>query len=78
MKQLRYRITTDRDGSLEGDDLKLWHVIASGGDTDRLLCSGLAMDAAGDIEVDVKLVVRGGITCPQCLSAIRDIKAIRL
>lgn len=78
MRQLRYRITKDRDGSLVEDDFKLWHVSAPGGDTDQLLCSGIAMDAAGDIEVDVKEVRRGGVTCQLCLSAIREVKAIKL
>jgi hypothetical protein len=32
----------------------------------------------GEIEYEVKSVERGGVTCPYCLSQIREIKAINL
>ncbi|PSV00613.1 hypothetical protein C9J27_05610 [Photobacterium kishitanii] len=46
-------------------------------DSSQTLC-GDSVDDDNLLSVDYKIVARGGITCPICLSIIKEIKAIRL
>lgn len=55
-----------------------WHLLAHGSDDVRLLCSYLAIGAAGDIEVIGKTTERGGITCKECLSFVKAMKKVKL
>lgn len=44
------------------------------------LCTGeyFGQGESADVLYETKRVARGGITCPECLKAIKSIKAIRL
>lgn len=53
-----------------------WCAIADS-DTERTLC-GDAVDSDNLIEAERKTVKRGGITCPLCLSFIKQVKQIKL
>lgn len=75
-----YKIDMDNsphyDGGHSTDDK--WHILAIGADDARILCSNLAIGAAGDVELISKTVERGGITCPDCLNYVKTMKAIKL
>lgn len=55
---------------------QVWCALASM-DTERTIC-GDAVDTENIIKAEFKVVKRGGITCPLCLSVIKQIKAIKL
>lgn len=62
----------------------LWHAGGTDGGVNSLLCSGEVFDEEGSVDAEgfakciSKEVPRGGITCPNCLAIIRQIKAIKL
>ena len=59
-------------------DSESLHWCATGSiDTERTLC-GDAIDSANLIKAEYKTVKRGGITCPLCLSFIKEVKKIKL
>ena len=70
-------IKTD-DGEKVNTTDQTWCATAFGGNTTRTLCTGEAIDGSSDVEVETKTVKRGGITCEECLDAIKHYKAIRL
>ena len=72
------RITKTEDNENVNIIDQVWCVTAFGGDTTRTLCTGEAIDGSSHVEVDTKTVKRGGITCEECLDAIKHYKAIRL
>jgi hypothetical protein len=73
------KIKTDEYGG-ECDDANVWHLSnPASTDCSRSLCSGQAY-GFGESEVvfESKTVERGGITCPECLSAIKVLKSVKL
>ncbi len=68
-------ITENYDGKVSTGDLR-WCAFAYF-DTVRTLC-GETLDEASHYRAEHKTVVRGGITCHQCLSIVRAIKSIKL
>lgn len=46
-------------------------------DTSRVICSGDALDASSKYEYKNKTTKRGGITCKECIAAIKEIKNIK-
>lgn len=77
MPDLIKRISDD-DGEVCNDPL--WHIMDENpsADTDRILCTGEALDANSELSIEIKTTVRGGITCNICLRAVRAYKAIKL
>ncbi len=70
------KITRNDDGDKIPD--AKWHWIMSI-DADRTLCGGEAFgEGESRAEYKLKTVKRGGITCQQCLSIIKEMKAIEL
>lgn len=56
-----------------------WHLVVVRAGSPMLLCNGVFFGyGEGGARADTKKVARGGITCPDCLDQIREIKAIRL
>lgn len=47
-------------------------------DTNRVLCTGDALDTDTRATWEEKTVVRGGITCDKCIAIIKEFKAIKL
>lgn len=46
-------------------------------DTLRVVCSGDALDSSSAYEYETKTVIRGGISCKECIAAIKEIKNIK-
>lgn len=69
-------ILSSDDGEKRDDPV--WH-LNYGRDAERTFCEGEAF-GIGESGCDYKTKVtkRGGITCPECLKMIKEIKAIRL
>lgn len=56
-----------------------WHLIIFNEDDPRIFCSGIVfLDGSTTVEYETKEVKRGGITCPDCLKKIKNIKAVKL
>jgi len=71
-----YKIVIDDfDEEPENND---WHVMGFGGDTERILCNGQAIDGSADCVVQTKEVSRGGITCKECLMGVKYYKKFKL
>ena len=47
-------------------------------DTNRILCTGDALDTDTRAEWEEKTTVRGGITCEKCIAIVKAFKAVRL
>lgn len=71
-----YKITLTED--LEVVDCPKWCVLAFGQDTNRVLCTGDALDGGSSFQYETKVVKKGGITCEDCLLALKHYKAIKL
>lgn len=56
------------------EDAKSWHLTTSQGDGGSTLCGQVYADYLRDI----KTMERGGITCPDCLSLLKELKSIKL
>ena len=70
------KITVDDEGYAV-DDPK-WHVITSI-DAKRTLCTGEVFGfGESSCEFEEKQVKRGGITCPNCIEFVKNIKGIKL
>ena len=77
MSHTLVKITVDEDGA-DVDNAK-WclSIIAAGGS--QSFCSGQYYGKGeSSCEFKDKTVQRGGITCPECLQKIKEIKAIKL
>ena len=73
------RLNYDTDGTLSNDDY--WHYGTQITGENAILCTGEMIDDIDDTNgppCETKTVKRGGITCPNCLEHIKDIKAIKL
>ena len=63
---------------------KNWHLRMVWGGTNTLFCTGEVFDEEGGVDAEgyakciSKNVVRGGVTCPKCLEAVKVIKSIKL
>jgi hypothetical protein len=70
------KFITDDDGApME----PLWHFPMAIGDANRAICSGHVFgEGESEAKYQVKIVQRGGITCPECLSIIRSFKKVKL
>jgi hypothetical protein len=56
-----------------------WHISAIYAGSPALMCSGEVYGyGEGDAVFEAKTVMRGGITCPDCLEMIKSIKSIKL
>ncbi len=57
----------------------LWHVVdINNGSGASKLCTGEYFDGSTDVVYEEKLTLKGGLTCPECINAVKNIKAIRL
>lgn len=56
------------------DDAKSWHLCISQGDGESTACG----QVYAEYERDSKQMEKGGITCPDCLTLVRELKAIKL
>lgn len=71
------RIIESEDGESFGADL--WHLVVRQDASPRTLCSGEVFGyGEGVAKYQSKLVLRGGITCEDCLRIIKQFKSIRL
>lgn len=72
------RFLSTEDGEEPQGTDKKWHWIISV-DASRALCSGQVFGyGESAIDYEIKLVKKGGITCPNCLQMIKEFKAIKL
>jgi len=62
------------DGGISKADAKSWHLITSQADGESTACGQVYADYGREI----KEVEKGGITCEDCLSLIREMKAVKL
>jgi hypothetical protein len=70
------KILTNEDGDQE---LGYWHYPVSFDWSNRCLCSGQVFgEGEGSATFETKIVQRGGITCPKCLSIIKSFKKVKL
>lgn len=70
------KITSNDDGDKIQNPK--WHWIMTI-DADRTLCGGEAFgEGESNAKFKLKTLKKGGITCPLCLSIIKEIKAIEL
>jgi len=73
------KITQDEDGFTVDKNEQVWCLGVVGGGSPMCFCSGQVYGVGeGAALFKVKFVVRGGITCPGCLSSIKEIKSIKL
>lgn len=72
------RLTINEDGDETGDDL--WHLVdPCSMDSPRTLCTGEVFGIGeGNARGTVKIVKRGGVTCPHCMQKILEYKRIKL
>ncbi|KIF51026.1 hypothetical protein [Vibrio owensii] len=70
------KITESHSQGVREESEQVWCALASM-DTERTLC-GDAVDSDNIIKAEFKVVKRGGITCPLCLSVVKQVKAIKL
>lgn len=57
----------------------LWHLVdPNNGAGDAKICTGEFFDGATDVVSEEKVTERGGINCKDCISAIKNIKAVKL
>ena len=69
------KLSSQSDYDHLGEDYQnSWHLVDPS-DGERVFCDGLAVDE--EIEGKFKTVNRGGITCVECLSKLKVIKAVR-
>ncbi len=65
--------------SLDGEEISdpTWCACSTIGDGHRTLCSGEIVDD-GEVVIQSKTTIRGGITCEECIEVIKEIKSIKL
>ena len=73
------RIIRDDDGNFQSTHLS-WHLVdPANHEAPRTLCGGEAFgEGESAVEFEEKFVKRGGITCDDCLDAIRIYKSVLL
>lgn len=74
------KILTDDSGIERRVELQYWHLVdPTNAIGDATLCEGefFGVGESG-CDYQTKQVQRGGITCPECLSKIKTIKAVKL
>lgn len=77
MSHTLVKILTYDDGSKSVSNK--WHWIEHQAATNRTLCEGVAFGIGdSDVKFVTKTVDKGGITCPACLSIIKQYKSIKL
>lgn len=73
------QIISDEDGEFVEPDDRVWCLSVVGGGGPMCLCSGLVFGyGEGSATYIEKTVKRGGVTCEVCISAIRELKAVKL
>ncbi|KIC42206.1 hypothetical protein RA27_02080 [Ruegeria sp. ANG-R] len=73
------KLIRDDDGDCIPDDEQVWCLVTPYADGDQRFCTAEYFgDGEGNAVAKTKRVKRGGITCPQCISHIKLIKAVRL
>ena len=71
------RITKDNDGVEQ--DKKDWHISTCGSGGKMVLCSGEFFGYGESRSTyETKKVLRGGITCKNCLDIVKEFKKIKL
>lgn len=71
------RLDTTEDGDITDDES--WHLVSDSGGSSALLCNTHVFGyGEGEAKYVTKTVVRGGITCPDCLHHIRKMKEVKL
>ena len=74
MKHTLVKVITTREGNYSSTE-DYWCLNAYG----RQLCTGEYIEADGRWQqVEEKERAKGGITCPECLEMIKEIKKVRL
>jgi len=72
------KILSDDSGEPREKDFQFWHYVVDKGGT-QTLCEGEFFGKGeSGCEFETKTIYRGGITCPNCLQQIKEIKAIKL
>jgi hypothetical protein len=70
------KFITDDDGETMEP---LWHFPMCVGDANRALCNGHVFgEGESSAKFAVKIVQRGGISCPVCLSILKALKKVKL
>ncbi len=73
------KILSDDDGELIEKQNQLWHYVVNKSGGEMTLCKGEFFGfGESACKFRIKVVERGGITCPHCLSQIKQIKSIKL
>lgn len=69
------KLNTDFDGNKYGNSY--WHYVTQISGDPAIICTGefINESAGGSDDTEIKI---GKITCPECLSMIREYKAIKL
>jgi hypothetical protein len=71
------KILENEDG--EKQRYAKWHLVVTWGDSPRTLCTGEVFGyGEGSAMFKRRFVESGGITCPECLKIIHEMKKIKL
>ena len=72
------KLITNDDGAVI--DTPYWHLVSPVFQADpSLLCTGEFFgEGQSGCEYEEKTVIKGGVTCPQCLRIIKEIKSVKL
>lgn len=69
------KFITDEDGEQMEP---LWHFPINIDGSDRAICNGHVFgDGEGAAQFVIKIIQRGGITCPRCLEIIKSLKRVK-
>jgi hypothetical protein len=78
MTHLIVQLTIDEDGNSYPYG-ETWHLVTPYADGNQIFCSGEYFGLGeGNARGKLKKVLKGGITCQNCLSKIKDIRAVKL
>jgi hypothetical protein len=70
------KLITDEDGAPMPP---VWHFPIALDGSNRAICNGQVFgEGEGAAQFKTKIVQRGGITCPYCLSIIKSLKKVKL
>lgn len=73
------KFQSNDDGEKIPNDEQVWCLVVSTSGSDAKLCSGEVFGLGeGNAVYSEKAAKRGGITCRDCLSFIRELKRVRL